>query len=618
MADSDREPSTTPGLDLAGWRVVGVFALCSAAYLGFTPTGGWDIWWHMAIGKVAVEQWTTLPVDIFSHSVNGEPWLYKDLLAGIIFYEGFRAMGFAWFAILKGLPVLSIMLGALLITPADRRDPLIVLIAGGLAVAAVQYRIVERPLLFSMMLYPVLVVFLERAARKMISSRSAGQMVRPILSAVFTIWIWALLHRAVLVGLGVFAVHATLMWVAALRGRVSRRTAAIFTLGLMAAALLVLCNPCGVHLYTTGLSMAKSEIMREMISDWARVGPITLLIEFPVTVALFVAGAAAWIARRLRGGGDSTTGVAHGVLMLLFACFTLADSIRWIPYLSIQSALVLVMALSSGKATVFSGSVMFRRARAGMLLVAMIGMCGLIMLQNQHGVGVGEMHDRYPEGAVEFAREHRLGGKVANVFHLGGYLIWKMWPQVLVTIDGRNDIIYSPEYLENVLRSQNNADVFREMQATDGVEWVMASNIPGYWSHGFLTRDDGWMLVYWSEPALIFVTRKDHPELAVFELSYIDPVAVDVSVVSAVTANARDPAALAHLESQIMRMIKASPQSIRANTAGAIYFHFRGPAYREQRNELLRMVDLLDTEGSWSENLRSRFNAIGEGGNETP
>ena len=253
-----------------------------------------------------------------------------------------------------------------------------------------------------------------------------------------------------------------------------------------------------------------------------------------------------------------------------------------------------------------------------MLLVAMIGMCGLLVLRNPFGVGVGEMHDRYPTGAVEFAREHRLGGKVANAFNLGGYLIWEMWPKVLVMIDGRNDIIYPPEYLEKAFRSQKNAGVFDEMRATDGVKWVMASNIPGHVTHGFLTRDDDWMLVYWSEPALIFVTRKDHPKLAGLELSYINPVAVDVSVVAAVTANARDPVALAHLESQIMRMIEASPRSIRANTAGAIYFHFRGPAYREQRNELLRMVDLLDTEGSWSENLRSRFNAIGEGSGETP
>ena len=240
------------------------------------------------------------------------------------------------------------------------------------------------------------------------------------------------------------------------------------------------------------------------------------------------------------------------------------------------------------------------------------------MLRSPFGVGVGEMQDRYPEGAVEFAREHRLGGRVANAFNLGGYLIWEMWPSVLVAIDGRNDIIYPPEYLEKVFRSQKRADVFDEMRSKDGVTWVMASNIPGHVTHGFLTRDDDWMLVYWSEPALIFVTRKDHPKLAKFELSYVDPLAVDVSVVSAATANAGDPAALAHLESQIMRMIEASPMSIRANTAGAIYFHFRGPAYRKQRNELLRMVDLLDTDGAWGEDLRSRFNAIGEGSGETP
>ena len=45
---------------------------------------------------------------------------------------------------------------------------------------------------------------------------------------------------------------------------------------------------------------------------------------------------------------------------------------------------------------------------------------------------------RYPSGAAEFLRAHHLTGPIFNTYEYGGYLIWKMWPQERVFIDGRS------------------------------------------------------------------------------------------------------------------------------------------------------------------------------------
>ena len=42
-----------------------------------------------------------------------------------------------------------------------------------------------------------------------------------------------------------------------------------------------------------------------------------------------------------------------------------------------------------------------------------------------------------PDGAASFIQSHRLGGRLFNTYEDGGYLIWRLWPQHRVFIDGR-------------------------------------------------------------------------------------------------------------------------------------------------------------------------------------
>jgi hypothetical protein len=51
-----------------------------------------------------------------------------------------------------------------------------------------------------------------------------------------------------------------------------------------------------------------------------------------------------------------------------------------------------------------------------------------------------QLHDaewKYPAGAARFLEAHQITGRIFNSYETGGYLIWRLWPQERVFIDGR-------------------------------------------------------------------------------------------------------------------------------------------------------------------------------------
>ena len=45
---------------------------------------------------------------------------------------------------------------------------------------------------------------------------------------------------------------------------------------------------------------------------------------------------------------------------------------------------------------------------------------------------------RYPAGAADFLLAHHVAGPIFNTYEYGGYLIWRLWPEQRVFIDGRS------------------------------------------------------------------------------------------------------------------------------------------------------------------------------------
>jgi hypothetical protein len=58
----------------------------------------------------------------------------------------------------------------------------------------------------------------------------------------------------------------------------------------------------------------------------------------------------------------------------------------------------------------------------------------------------------YPLGAVQYLDESGFRGNLMLPFETGGYAIWKLFPKVKVSIDGRYEVAYQPGVLEDHVR----------------------------------------------------------------------------------------------------------------------------------------------------------------------
>lgn len=72
------------------------------------------------------------------------------------------------------------------------------------------------------------------------------------------------------------------------------------------------------------------------------------------------------------------------------------------------------------------------------LLLALSSLIILIKIGTSGGVLRFDMGGkRYPSGAVTFIKENKIPGNMFNPYNLGGYLIWNLYPDYRVFIDGR-------------------------------------------------------------------------------------------------------------------------------------------------------------------------------------
>lgn len=572
------------------------FVVVAAILVTWGPLQGADFAWHLQIGKVAWQQKTMLPVEIFSFTQQGRPWLYKDWIADILLYGLYSGLGVWGFWLLKILALLTIAWAYHRVFPAQHRPALFLLLCL-LGCGAIQYRVLERPLLFSLVCFALMVSLLERLRLSPPQTSSFRAIFSGLAPLVLLQWIWIQLHRGALLGYAIF-----LFWVIGFGiAFVTRRYAwskllwgeaphPRWMLGLVAAWLLSvglgLINPSGIHTFTSSFYVVGSEHIRTWSSEWQAISWKEFFQYFPFAAALAVGacgGACLHLWQRYRYPQHCQGTLTFGPILILgMFAFLSTRTIRWIPYLSLFSAYGLGYLLWEFLEVRERWKQYVQRWPI-LLGTGVIGL-GLLLSQKAEPWQLGLNLDRMPEGAVRFMEQHKLHGRVMHAFRFGGYLMWRLWPKVLVQMDGRNDMVYPPDSLVASMRSQQEPKIFDQWQRTYGVTCVVASNHLDFVSHTFLAREPQWMMVYWSEAAVIYVTRKHYPNLRPFRYQYIHPASVDESVYYTVRRWGHDPKHMAQLQAELQRMVEASPQGIRSLMGMVLFFHFRGRAYRKQRD----------------------------------
>ncbi len=119
-----------------------------------------------------------------------------------------------------------------------------------------------------------------------------------------------------------------------------------------------------------------------------------------------------------------------------------------------------------------------------------------------------------PAGAargVEFIKQNDVRGPVFNNFDVGSFLIWKLYPEQKVFVDGRPEA-YSTEFFQNIYKPmQEDPKMWKYYSEKYGINYVFfatADITP--WARAFLfyiSQNPDWPLVYKDGTVAIFLKR---------------------------------------------------------------------------------------------------------------
>jgi hypothetical protein len=115
-----------------------------------------------------------------------------------------------------------------------------------------------------------------------------------------------------------------------------------------------------------------------------------------------------------------------------------------------------------------------------------------------------------PLEAVEYLREHDLPGNMFNTYNWGGYLIWSLFPDEPVFVDGRTDLYaLNSRVLEDYTRIHWTRPGWRQILEDYEIGYVLTENTGLL--DAMLAGTEGWDLVHQDDVAVIYRRVEEKP-----------------------------------------------------------------------------------------------------------
>jgi hypothetical protein len=488
---------------LVALTAIAVFAM--AARVPASP----DMWWHLRCGAVQWQARAVLKEDTFSHTAAGTPWVNQSWLPQLAMYGLYRLAGFPALSVavaaLAALTALLVLWNA----PAGGRYGPFWRAAVVIWAAVSSGRVwAPRPHMITLAMTAAWALVLDRH-RQEESERIGVLWALPPLMLL-----WANSHGGAIVGfllLGIEVGGQVLgaLWNRALGG-LWRRARPLLLVGLLCLAA-AMANPQGPRLLLFPFQTLGSQAQQNMIAEWA--SPDFHAPDLLPFLALLLAtwSALAWSGTQ-----------APAVEWLRLVAFT-AMALRSGRYLGLCAVVAAPLLVHYGAGAwqdlcrhwqkVEARSVANARlptvaARGVPLLNWTILILVLVAAATKVALPlapetIASVHEQaFPAAAVAYMRTHGTPPTLFNEYAWGGYLLWELYPEVEVFIDGRAD-----PYGDALI-----ADYGRTIAAQRGWEQVLDR----YGVHTALIGadsslasamrlDDVWREVYTDRMASIFV-----------------------------------------------------------------------------------------------------------------
>jgi hypothetical protein len=453
-----------------GWSAVGAVAVLTLA----EPTVvDLDLWGLMAMGRETL-LWGWPPTqDPFAYVPTKNPFVYHEWLSGVLFYLVLEDLGsWAFKPLLIALGLSTVGLAAL----AGRRlgasylSLLIVLVMSLLPIQRGYSPIRAQALTF---FFFALFVFLLEEAR---NGRHRLLLIIPLVTVV-----WANLHGGFVAGIGLLCLYIVSHFLLGQRPWL--------LMGVCFTAILgTLLNPYGLDYWQY---LRQHLLMpRPYHPEWA-----PLRLDFAsgwAFTALALISALSFIGARRR--------YWPGFIVMGVTAFLGFRSVRFIPFFAIAAIAYLPVHLSPLLDRVVESC----RSRLDVrpllaTLLASVMLFGLTFGSLFHLAVLTSWQltvpvNYYPVGAVEFLRVNGLEGNLATPFNWGQYVLWKLYPKVKISHDGRYETVYPEEVSEDNFNFIFGKGSWRRLLTNYPTEMVLVDK--SFPVTRLMDDESGWSNVY--------------------------------------------------------------------------------------------------------------------------
>jgi len=422
------------------------------------PIPGEDLWWMLKTGQLFMETGQFFYNEIFSYTAQGKPWLHHEWLIAVLFYLLYKAGGFPLLYAMKSVVILSsfVLCSYLGVKRTGRIG------AAGLAgiwmifVANKHTNFDMRAFIFTYLFLAFTLYILEEAyygkGQRILYlmipltlfwvNSHGGYILSYVLQAFF---IFVLLFKAYTVKNKIRLPDLMKSLMSEIRYGHNHPSSTLIKDSLITfvgSILIGTLNPYVFEIFLYPFSFWHQGYYKEHIIEWRAPEYFSGNLIYTLSLIVLFICLIAWRKKfRLTD-------------YVVFAAFSYLSftTVRHITLFALSSIpIASIVLVETGKILVpkrWKMPTLPEAARITGILLSLIAIL-IFSVKNFSEVEFSRLnmeYDRLPVGAVQFLKLNKLPGNMYNSYEWGGYIIWKLYPEYKVMIDGRANTVY-PEQL---------------------------------------------------------------------------------------------------------------------------------------------------------------------------
>ena len=490
-------------------RAAPMLVAALAAALAVRPIDDFDVWYHLAAGRLMWERGAWPATNTFAFTAPDHPWIDLHWLFQALLYALDRAVGVNGCIVLAAVAAMTVAL--LLYTHARRfiaPAPAAALV--GVALVVASPRLQPRPEMLSFILFALYLRLLDDYPRN----------GRALVWLVPLQMLWVNTEGIFAIGLGLIGCY----WLGAASAflplphnvnatsRCDGRAFARLTAVGVVAALACVVNPYGLTgarfplelvSRVTGRSIFSHRIgeFQGPFSGYAPALAWTWAALLGVTVVVCLANARRWHLGRLFAvaafGYLSTQSLRN---MALFA---------WVAVPAVASNLGDILAARRGSSPSANGARAVRVAVVAAFVVLLVAIVTnrfwpAVGIDREFGIGISRR--QFSDDAIAFARQVGIGGRPFNCLSMGGYLIWNRYPEDQAFVDGRLEA-YPESFFRTYFGVMDDPGAWPPVAAHYDFDYAFLYH--GWTSRRVLIRAlmtrYGWVLAYYDDTTALLL-----------------------------------------------------------------------------------------------------------------